>query len=175
MFYRFETFGPYSIKRINGHVAADDLRAFWSSLQEQEKGLAEAIGVYIIAAKTRGSNAKPWYVGKTDRGFRKRIDQHWKLFATLADRAPIGDLQLYFLARVTSSKGSFRKPGKDDLPSVGRLETMLIGSCLTLNEEVINQKKKGFYKELLVPGYFGDEGTARSPAAKSLSSLLDDV
>jgi hypothetical protein len=138
-------------------------------------GLEDAIGVYIITIK-HGSSAKPWYVGKTDKGFGKRIRGHAdsrKLFAGLAGNAPKGQVELIFLARRSRDGDGFKRPSKNDSPSADALEHLLIGSCFAKNRLLLNVQRKNLYRELRVPGYMNDGKGKPSSSASSLRKLLN--
>jgi len=171
MFFRFSTFGPYKLQRHKGHVSELALDTLWKEIKVE--GLSEAIGIYIFAIRNSDNSLEPWYVGKTDKGFKKRILQHWKLFALLAEKSPKGDLELFLIPRVSSNRGKFKKPANKKLPSIDDLETMIIGSCFSKNPHVINEKKTSWQKELHVPGYFNDQQTdPKDEAAKELQLML---
>ena len=177
MFFKFATFGPFLLERKSGHVAESDLKSLWGRVDaDPHDGLTQAIGIYIFATANTSGSLVPWYVGKTDAGFKKRLDKHWKLFATLAEKAPEGDLRLFLIARITPTTAKFRKSGKNKLASIDDLESMMIGSCLSKNPEVANEKKKAWHNGLYVPGYYGDEKTdKRDGAALALRSMLKNA
>jgi hypothetical protein len=171
----FETYGPFPLRREGEYVARDALRDFWDEVSEIAPGLEDAVGVYILTVK-HGNSSKPWYVGKTDKGFRERIRGHAdsrKLFAGLAGIAPNGRVELIFLARRLPSGGGFKKPSKNNLPSVDALERLLIGSCFAKNDLLLNVQRMSVYKGLKVPGYMNGGKGKPSSSASSLRKLLN--
>lgn len=171
----FETYGPFVLEREENYVSRDALDDFWDRVEEKVKGLEQAIGVYVISARSAKSTSRPWYVGKTDKGFKKRFSQHamqLKLFAALHNAAPRGTVEIYFLARMMSRRKNFRAPAKKQVKSVTRLEELLIGTCYSRNSQLLNVQKMSSYKKLRVPGYLNDKVGKPSQAASSFNKLL---
>ncbi|HEX3969546.1 MAG TPA: hypothetical protein VHW70_16365 [Edaphobacter sp.] len=175
MFYEFETYGPFILEREGVYVSRDALETFWDSVEENIRGLEGAIGVYLIAISNGNAVPKPWYVGKTDRGFRRRLSQHaqhQKVFGLLHALAPRGTLEIYFLAKRTSSLKGFRSPAPKNVGSINALEELLIGTCYSRNSQLLNVQKMSSYKKLRVPGYLNDKVGKPSKAASSFNRLL---
>jgi len=174
LFLDFETYGPFLFAREAEYVSRDALRDFWDEVEETARGLEDAVGVYVISVRGRGS-LKPWYVGKTDKGFRKRFAQHafeLKLFSSLHGAAPHGAIEVHLLARMTPRRKGFRAPARKKVPSIDRLEDLLIGTCYSRNPLLLNTSKLSYKKRLRVPGYLHDKPGKPSGAASSLRSLL---
>lgn len=153
--YNFGNYGPYKLERKGG-VTADDLNECLSTVEEEAATLLDAIGVHIFAVKsTKNSKLKPWYVGKTDKGFRKRLTTHQRsgtIFGDIAKKAPNGHLYVLLIPRLTPGN-KFRKSAKKTLGSINSLEDALIGSCLQVNPKLANASKTRFFRNLSVPGY----------------------
>jgi hypothetical protein len=174
LFLDFETYGPFVLEREENYVSRDALGDFWDQVEEKVRGLEQAIGVYVISVRNARSTS-PWYVGKTDKGFRKRFSQHamqLKLFAALHSAAPRGTIEIYFLARMMSRRNGFRAPAKKEVKSVARLEELLIGTCYSRNSRLLNVQKMSAYKKLRVPGYLNDKVGKPNQAASSFNKLL---
>jgi hypothetical protein len=172
--FEFRTYGPFSLEREQSIISRDALEEFWNEVEENAKGLGEAVGVYVISIRNK-SSAIPWYVGKTDRGFRKRFAQragHSKLFSKLQSEVPRGTVEIHLLARMTAKRKAFKGPGKQKLRSTDRLEELLIGTCYSKNRKLLNLQKMMFHKRMRVPGYLNDSQGKPNEAALSLRSLL---
>jgi hypothetical protein len=170
----FETYGPFVLNREKNYVFRDDVDDFWDRVEEKVQGLGEAVGVYVIVVRNKTSSSKQWCVGKTDKGFRKRLFQHagqLKLFAWLHNAAPVGTMEIYFLPRLTKGK-RFRSAAKGTVRSIDRLEELLIGTCYSKNPRLINTQKKSFLKNLRVPGYINGNVGKPSKSASSFGELL---
>lgn len=171
----FETYGPFQLQREGDYVARDHLRDFWDEVAEVEPELENAVGVYVLTVRN-GNSTKPWYVGKTDKGFRDRLRGHadgLKLFAGLAGNAPKGQVELIFLALRSRNGRGFKKPSKNKLKSVDALEQLLIGSCFAKNDLLLNVQRMSFYKGLKVPGFMNDGKGKPTLSAASLRELLN--
>jgi hypothetical protein len=170
--FKFMPYGPFDVPLEEGDIPKD-LREFWKKIETQHRGLQDAVGCYILAARN-GSDSKPWYVGKTVRlGFRSEAfephkrEHYQKLLAILKN----GTVELFLIPRVTST-GKPRKKyagnGKQD-GKIGTLEELLIGSALVMNPALANLKSK---KQIQLAGYMNDESDERSAAARRLAKLL---
>ena len=181
----FDTLGPFPLKRKKGWVDIDDVDAFWASSElEKHEGIDSAIGVYIIATRKGDAPPKPWYVGKTERGFRRRFLEHVKhgtAFNPVAEHAYNGHLQVFLLVRKNST-GHFAKahPYPASRPtvakkkrhkSIDRLEFALIGACYVKNKKLLNVSQRTFHATLHVPGFLNSAGKP-SNAARLLKSML---
>ena len=181
----FKTIGPLELKRTAGHVDRVSLAALWARANAVEAGLARAVGVYVIAT-SKGGILTPWYVGKSDNGFKNRLSEKHHAFNLIANSQPKGSLYLFLLAKVSSKKGVLAKPPKKKFvefgdefksrrkprKSINKLEFLLIRSCLLRNTELVNAKEKTFYAGLVVPGYLSDEQNDLSDSAMSLAKML---
>lgn len=172
---RFLTKGPFKLGRTKGFMNADAFEAIWC----EEPDLKKAKGVYIIATKV-GTRLVPWYVGKSDLGFGSRFRQH-PIFQVIGRESPNGDLYLFMLVRVTPKGKSMRAaktqadPGRlkiRKLKSIDRLEYALIGTCLKLNANLLNEKLKRFHEGLVVPGYLPNPNQDQEDSAQQLAKML---
>jgi hypothetical protein len=185
---RFETYGPFVLKRDEKEaISTEDVHDFWDEImdsKESEVGLDLAIGVYILSL-TDGKTAKPWYVGKTDSGFRHRLIQHardLKLFSNLNRHAPAGNIEVIFIARRNSTGKGFKKPTssrKAESKSKNRkhesidfLESLLIGACYSQNESLLNVQKMAHYRDTTVSGFMNEKDGKLTKAATYLKRLL---
>jgi hypothetical protein len=167
----FRTFGPFDLERDGDELAATALDDFWASEGGNLK-LAKAIGVYILAVKaSKNATPVPWYVGKTDKGFQQRLSEHGATYRKILTGSTTGTLQLFLIARQSPSGTAHRKPAKNALGTIDKLETLLIGSCLNKNKDLRNDKKKKLW-EMRVPGFLGDTQDNMTADAKGLSQML---
>jgi len=173
---QFETFGPFSLKTVDGAVTKADLDEMWKDVDPNHKGLSNAIGIYLVARQNSNDDLVPVYVGMTEAGFSKRFIQHVrgkKGFVRLSDSKGESSLQVFLIALMTPSD-HFRKPvkGSNKVLAIRHLETMLIGACLGLNKHLLNTSFKTLYRALSVPGYLDTGPKDRSESAKQLATLL---
>jgi hypothetical protein len=175
--YNFATYGPFPLELKNGRLDASITIDLWKKLRTDQPGLENAIGIYILAIQQGKAAPKPWYVGKTDSGFKSRLTRRHKLFQSLSKAPSIGSVHIFFLARVTPKTKKFMKASdvrRKGLRSIDSLESMLIGSCLSQNENILNVKKMSLYKELHVPGYINDKSDVVGPSALALRKMLKE-
>jgi hypothetical protein len=174
---RYEVFGPYpfhtSVEATYRYREA--LKEFWGRLEKDgspEAGLSGAVGVYVWTVKQDGKRL-PWNVGLTDRqGFKNRFVQKEATFLRLLHEQPDAEIEVYLLA-LRSKTGKFRKPTDSQVINANHwLETMLIGSAISVNPNLRNTAKAGYLTNAVVEGYLNDTEEKRSPAAKSFSSLF---
>jgi hypothetical protein len=115
----------------------------------------------------------PWNVGLTDKqGFRERFVQKETAFLRLLRGRPNAKIEVYLLA-LRSKTGRFRKPTDSQVVKTNHwLETMLIGSAISVNPNLRNTAKTGYLKNAVVDGYLNDAEAERNTAAKSFSALF---
>jgi hypothetical protein len=82
-----------------------------------------------------------------------------------------GISQLYLIAKVQDD-GKLRRPGKNGVRSIRKLEELLIGACLIKNPKLVNKSTTRHLKEIHVPGYMNETPGARSFEARHLAKLL---
>jgi hypothetical protein len=173
---QFDTVGPIEMPRgIDEEIVAQ-----WFSrvIEKEYPGLGSAVGIYIIARQVGRLPAVPWYVGKTEVGFLRRFKQHAGMkrgFGNLNQIPKGGKLRVFLLPLRSGKKGVFRKAPKtaNTIRAVNALEDMLIGSCLSANEHLLNVSQKTLHRDLRVPGYLHDEPSERSAAATELARMLE--
>ncbi len=174
----FRTYGPFELppQSDGGRSLIDTWR--------NNRGLRSGIGVYIVAEK-RGSTYLPWYVGKSDRGFGSRLQNH-SVFKSLPSHLTHKSVYIFLIARVTTkrhtiirSKARYIERSDGDtrmerkkLRSVAHLEYELIGTCRVLNSELLNFQLKKFQEGLHVPGYIGDSQAQLDAPSLALSAML---
>jgi hypothetical protein len=135
-----------------------------------------------MAVRT-GDKLVPIYVGKTDRGFAKRLHTH-SIFKKIGEHYPDKDVHLFLIARVTPKSGKFitmkrrvtlagERGGVKKSTANTELEFLLIGSCLRANPALLNTQEKSFLDGLQVPGYFGTEAIPTSASEKLFSEMLN--
>lgn len=181
----FETFAPRNLKRVRGIVTAQSLTALWTN-EGQPSGkidhskLKDAIGVYVIGSQN-GSTLTPWYVGKTDKGFRRRFEQHLRQrmpFEAIYRNVPDDDLFVILIARTTSA-GKLKLGRKPEaltktkaLRSIDFLESDLIRACHAKNRALINTSNRVFHDGFSVPGFLGPRADEELAGAEGVRHLL---
>jgi hypothetical protein len=131
------------------------LTSLWKRANSEKAGLSKGVGVYILA--TGNKNAlTPWYVGKSDNGFKNRLSEKHHAYKLIARSQPNGSIYVFLLAKVSAKTGALNKPPKKKFfeygedfrarrkprKSISKLEFLLIGSCLGRNSELVNAKEK---------------------------------
>ena len=170
---KFSTFGPLHAQEWTT-LGLDKL---FSDAEAAKSDLSRAMGVYIIVTRDKKGKLTPWYVGKTDKGFRRRLTQHLKS-ATLQAlfTKPSITVQVFLIARVTNvgriMKMKKRAKGKKGLRSIDILELSLIGSCLNKNIDLINAKNATFHRIFHVPGYWNSLPKDYDAAASELALMV---
>jgi hypothetical protein len=168
----FLTFGPFELEEN----APDAIDKLFNDIEEAKAGLQYAIGVYIFAVRS-GKGLVPLYVGKTDRGFGGRIRKHLDLHRFDEHISTKQMLNIFLIARATSSKKLKKvtqkmRESKKGMKSINELEFALIGSCIELNGDLINKSESKFHRALHVPGYWNSPTEERDGAAKKLAAML---
>jgi hypothetical protein len=139
---RYEPFGPFEIPTKGSLVDRREFTHFWDDIRQQSLGLPGAVGCYIFAIRA-GKGAKPWYVGKTEKGnFKGETWSPHKLNIyneELSGRKRCTPL-LYLIAKRTSG-GRYAKPRKGGIGEIRALENLLIGICLLRNPKLMNVKQ----------------------------------
>jgi hypothetical protein len=173
---RYEVFGPFPFRTSEEatYQYQEALKVFWEDREKDRSpdGLSGAIGVYVWTVK-RGTKRVPWNVGLTDRqGFKKRFPQKERTFLRLLREQPDAKIEVYLLT-LRSKTGKFRKPtDSQGIKANHWLETMLIGSAISVNPYLRNIAKAGYLKNAVVDGYLNDSEEERSKAARSFSALF---
>ena len=185
----FMTYGPFELERTGGYVSPDELRSFWEKVTENYPGLDRGIGVYVMGTRRGGGSVKPWYVGRTDKGFSRRLRSHarsQRILHKLAEAAPRGALQIFLLGKIGSSGnlvGPLKKPisfgpelnKRETRPdkAITKLEFSLIGSCYVINKKLINVSGKKFHQSLNVPGYLNEKRGRPNMSARAFANMLN--
>ncbi len=181
---KFRTLGPFELKRDGNRIERGALQALWSPHQHSEGRVYRyAIGVYVIAVK-QGRKLLPLYVGKSNRGFANRLNRH-SIFSDIPKQYDGKSLFLFLIARVTSEREEYRtarptvvktalgeRRGSQKLRTIDELEFALIGTCLSINPNLLNKHEKSFLNSLRVPGYRNDSDQDLDQSARSLRDML---
>ncbi len=171
----FLTYGPFEFH--NTSQAA--IRKAFVEINEVDKGLECAVGVYIFATRGAKNTFIPLYVGKTDNGFGERIRHHFDVNKFDESLKVMKNLSLFLIAQATPSgrlkKATKRTPPGRGLKSIDRLEFALIGSCLTKNRDLLNIKDSTFHTSMRVPGYWNSAIEDQNESAKKLAKMLKGV
>ena len=170
---KYEPFGPFKMPRSGSLVNKHEFRQFWSDIEQQSPRLSGAVGCYIFAIRA-GRGAKPWYVGKTEKGnFKGETWSPHKLniYSDALNVRKRGTPLLYLIAKRTTV-GRYAKPRKGGIGEIRALENLLIGICLLRNRKLLNAKQTKHLKGIVVPGYMNEQPGARSVSATSLARLL---
>ena len=173
----FRPYGPYVLHRDANLITGSTLKKLWN----KASGVADGIGVYIIATRERDS-LLPWYVGKTDKGFQKRFYQHSRskkhIFAKISQQLPGEEIVVMFLARETERGKikSARKPSAQtktkSVATIRRLEYDILTKALDKNPELFNVSNRMYRQMLRVPGLTDNPKSEVGPP-KDLRALLE--
>lgn len=169
----FLTFGPFELKEI----LPDAIDNLFLEIKAAREGLPEAIGVYIFAKRSGRGKLIPIYVGKTDRGFGRRIRHHLDHDRFDGGLSEGDRLNIFLIAGATSSKKLKKvtpkmRDRKYGMKSIDALEFALIGSCIELNPKLMNKSERRFHGTLHVPGYWNSPAYERDASAKKLAAML---
>ncbi len=171
---RYEVFGPFPFHPGWELSHRNALKKFWDDLKSDghPEDLGKAVGVYVWTIKQEGKWI-PWNVGLTSKqGFSVRFIQKENTFLRLISKEPGAEFEVYLLA-LRSKTGRFRKPTESQvIKANNRLETMLIGSAISVNPNLRNKSKAGYLKNAVVDGYLNDREEERGDAAKSFNALF---
>jgi hypothetical protein len=164
----FDTYGPFFLRT---HDDAGIHRLYLDIRADRDKGLENAMGIYIIASKAAGGQWIPCYVGMTTRELGQRLKEH------LVTRKFIdsGPLEIFLIA--LRDGGRFVE--LSELTEVqelviAQLEHQLIDHCVRVHGHgsLIN-KKMWSPHQIHVPGFIDKGGKEREdPAAQELAKLL---
>jgi hypothetical protein len=168
--FPYETYGPFPIASLDDLSSRALSSNFWDDLDEKYPGVSSAIGVYIFAIRSqRTSPFRPWYVGKTDRGFQRRFHNQGSLFRKLMDKN--GEAFVFLIARRNQTSTEFMGSRKG-LGSNNVLETMLIERCLEVNPKLLNANKVNYVRGLVVPGFKGKTVGKPKSSARQLRTMI---
>lgn len=167
----YKVFGPYPIRRDGRLISKtrDHLRAFWSEIDAEAKGLSDACGCYVFSIRRRA-----WYVGLAEKqSFCQECFALHKLTQyNYALQHVSGEPQLHLLAKLTPT-GRFASPGVSGHRDIQFLETLLIGMALNQNENLQNVRGTKFLREMRVPGILRTaRGEGRLAPVRSLRDAL---
>jgi hypothetical protein len=170
---KFSTYGPFQLTEMS----PEGVRALFESINATKANLQYAIGVYIFATMDSKGKLIPWYVGKTDKGFGRRLRNHLDAGKFHHLQSDSGPISVFLIARVTPSgrlkkKVTGRTRGRSGLKSIDRLEFALIGTCLLLNTDLMNKSEKNFHTSMHVPGYLNSPVSSRNKSATELAKML---
>jgi hypothetical protein len=172
---RYEVFGPFPFDTSNGQSHGKALEQFWDDRRKDgsPEDLCDTVGVYVWTIKKNGKRI-PWNVGLTDRqGFKRRFKQKENGFLRFRLIQPDAKFEVYLLV-LRSNTGRPRRAtqSKAGLKVNNWLETMLIGSSITVNPDLRNKAKVKYLQTTTVDGYLNDKEETRSQAAKSFNALF---
>jgi hypothetical protein len=167
----FQTHGPFLLDRRHG-VDGDALDSFWNQ-EGMPSGLCNESGIYIICTQHGAGPLKPWYVGQTHRRFESRFIQHLRQgkFDELAEKSPNGPLQVFLIARRTSTSRPTKSARKNS-KAIREIEFALIGACLSINKKLLNVSEANFFNGIHVPGFRGAKRGKPTAAAAKLAHML---
>jgi hypothetical protein len=172
MAFSMGTFGPFAVDQSSDGI---DRSSFWREVEGARKGLSESFGLYIFAVEREDASLYPWYIGKTTATFRKRVGSHlrsMKVLTRIEKKHPGARVRILFVAFMTPKRGSVAKTTGSRKRWLDFLETAMIGACLAVNENVLNDKKTVLSRKVPVPGFLGDDPKDRDRSAKALAKLL---
>jgi len=169
----YQTFGPFTLQPEDKYkITRGVLSDFFSDAETEKPGISNAVGVYILTVQAHeGAVPKPWYVGRTDRGFRQRFSFQLGKFRNILEDASKGIPKMFLIARVTP-RGALVKPAKKKLLYNDELEQLLIGSCLAQNSQLFNVRETKHLREISVPGYRNNKPGKPKQSAQLLAKVL---
>lgn len=145
--------GPYRMHRRKGLVdtSKEAIRDFWKQVEDDEPYVSNSCGCYVFAIRA-GKGVRPWYVGLAEKqSFEHECYSIHKINIyneALAERK--GTPILFLIARRTNGE-KFSKPSSNGHRSAQLLETLLIGSALDKNPDLMNVKDTAFLRDMTVP------------------------
>ncbi|MHB8426013.1 MAG: hypothetical protein ACYDB9_12860 [Gammaproteobacteria bacterium] len=170
----FDVYGPYNLPRPKDskRIVSNDRRdrkKFWEvTVDNKVPGLSEACGCYIFLV-----GVKAWYVGKTEKSFKRECFQPHKLHLyAIALQNKRAKPRIIFIPALTN-KGKFKKPRKNGNTSIRMLEVALIGAAVQNNKKLLNTSTAAKWKNMSVPGFINTrQGQARANAVAELKRAL---
>ena len=169
----FQVYGEYRVpitpKRRIDREAVDD---FWATVDGEAPGLSDAMGCYVFGIKSSGGTTmRPWYVGKTVKGFRRECFQHHKIinYNDALEAYDRGRANLFLLPKCTRS-GKFSNTSSSRV--IDFLEKYLIGIALGNNPDLLNIRDTKMYRDLYVPGLVNAAQGNPGTSAKKLKRAL---
>jgi len=169
---KYEIYGPYELPRQKRRIFTRDAARkskFWDEIEEDEAGLPEACGCYIISVRN-----VVWYVGIAEsRSFRHEcFAPHTITKIDEAISEGVGNAMLHLLAKVTPA-ARFARPSANGHRDAAMLETLLIGIGLQRNEELLNKSETAILREIEVPGFYNSpQGAARANSVQALKHVM---
>jgi hypothetical protein len=153
--------GPFELKRSKGFknkkvgvdYTKEAKKEFWNIVGNRVPDLPSACGCYLFAIKA-SKGIKPWYVGLAEKQiFQKECFglQKINIYTTVINKCGKGTPILFLIAKRTN-KGKFVNPSKNGHKDIQYLETILIGTAMEKNPNLMNIKKTKYLKEMCVPG-----------------------
>jgi hypothetical protein len=164
----FDSYGPFSLQthdRAGIDKLYSDIRA------DDDKGLENAIGIYIIATNIGNDDWIPSYVGMTTRGSGQRLKEHLtsgKFVELVGD----GPLHIHLIAP-RDGKSFVEKSAATEAQKliIVEIEQQLIDRCHVRNKKLLD-KSLWSPNQIHVPGYIDKGGKERDgDAAIALAQL----
>ena len=169
--FNFHPYGPFPLPKsaTKRRIDKDSQGDFWLSIDTKYNDLSYAVGCYIFSIRRRGGGWLPWYVGRTNKNFRKECFYGHKLehFNSALDENS-GTPLLTLIAKLTPG-GNFANPSNRQM-DVEFLEKHLIALAIRCNPELKNKKDTRFLREIVVPGILNTP-SALQPAVRQRSSV----
>ncbi|HXX56401.1 MAG TPA: hypothetical protein VEI96_00205 [Thermodesulfovibrionales bacterium] len=151
---KYTMHGPFEFRKSkNGLVdrSKGARQYFWDKVKNSDELLSSACGCYLFAVHA-AKGIKPWYVGlAAKQSFQNECFATHKITIYNEALASKKGTPLLFLITKRTKNGKFAKPGKNGHRSSEYLETILIGTALEKNSELMNIKKTAFLRRLSVP------------------------
>jgi len=153
--------GPFTIRTYKGvknnkgvDQTKEAKKSFWNMVRNEVSGLPDSCGCYLFAIQA-AKGIKPWYVGlAAKQSFEEECfkSQKINIYTTVLNKCGKGTPILFLVAKLTK-KGKFVNPNKKNgHKDIQYLETMLIGTAIEKNHELMNIMKTKYLREMCVPG-----------------------
>jgi len=164
----FEVKGPFKVEtspqpRGGLTIEKEAVEAFWKNSELEE--LKQRFGIYVFAIKTSACY-KPYYIGKTTKGYCKEIFTPPKLgkYRKAINEVKKGQPYMFFLIHPAT------KPPKDTEP-IDELEIYLIQKGSKKNKTIYNVQN--IEQGWSIKGLIRSETKQRSAAARLFKDMFD--
>lgn len=161
----FDVFGPFELERYTPKqiITKDSLRDLKPEMDGCEDGLSDAMGCYVFAIRA-GKGYTPYYVGQAtrraiaDEALNPTNREKYNKALSESKGTPV-----LFALPMRTPKLKFRKRKKADgsLSVLEFLEEWLIAAAIEKNNDLINNRKTRFLRNIRVKGILNaDRGEA---------------
>jgi hypothetical protein len=168
----FKIFGPFEFENKGKVTDKQYQKDFWSDCVEKEEGhygLSEAKGIYLFSLR-HDPNFTPWYVGMTERTFRKEVFTDRNMLMILDRLTEVhGVLCLHLLAKPRTEQRGFSTniSGKE----LYWIEDFIQQTCRMKNPELFNLGNRKFLLKTAIEG-ITDGSASRGEHVRTFRNAL---